>query len=349
MDRLQGRVNTLEALLELNEKMFVSMDTRLDNVEVQGLDTRLDNVEAQCEGLKRRERYMDARVGGLEDYLGMPVNGVQRVVLFDGLDFNNIENLRGPKHQKRNKRVEAGIKDCAMQNEHVGDEAGTSGQTQQSEEEAAVPSAPTPVLPVSRPAPSGATSAPASSGVTSAPAPSGAIISAAAEGQQPPQVVVIPPTPQSSQQEIVVGSNQVNRLSPIPQSPTPCPQVPQPSPPPVSSRTSLTPHAPPPPPSTSSSAELPPESNVSADSGMPPPPPWSYIEGSTLPNNPANCSSALAPSNSHLAVVETQLARSTSPRPRSRSRQPSPSSLRRSPRLNTPVPEESGEQMDIVK
>jgi len=57
---------------------------------------------------------MDVRVGGLEDYWGMPVGGVQRIVLFDGQDFDNVRNLRGAEHQERNQHLEETYKDSII-------------------------------------------------------------------------------------------------------------------------------------------------------------------------------------------------------------------------------------------
>jgi hypothetical protein len=54
-----------------------------------------------------------------------------------------------------------------------------------------------------------------------------------------------------------------------------------------------------------------------------------------------------APPIVHLQVVEPSEGRVVSPQPRARSRLPSPGPVRRSPRLNTPVPEELDEAMNV--
>ena len=46
---------------------------------------------------------MDAQIGGIEDYLGLPEGEVQSIWLWDGQNVNCIRYMRGAEYQARDK------------------------------------------------------------------------------------------------------------------------------------------------------------------------------------------------------------------------------------------------------
>ena len=58
-------------------------------------------VKAICQDFNDSRDHMDARIGGIEDYLGLPEGKVQSIILWDGQNVDCIKYMRGVEYQAR--------------------------------------------------------------------------------------------------------------------------------------------------------------------------------------------------------------------------------------------------------
>jgi len=282
---IEERLRWLDRAAEWAENEHANADNRMDR--------HADAIED-----------VDARLEGLEEYLGMPRGAYQGIILYDGQDRTHVRRIRDSTDRgERDQQIEEQYQMTEEERSRRATSSTTEGsgharqQGPVGEISAAaiqeMPAAPVQDIPTALVQVIAAATAP---GLPTAPlldmppAPS----QATPPAPTTPQVVLIPPTPQSSQTQVT----DAHPAAPSTSSSYPGPSI-----------------------NTDEDMHPPPVPGPAAAQAMPPIPPWE-----------------LQPATTSLLTVPVDETRPRSPR-RARTRTPSPAPSRRSPRLNSPAPQ----------
>ena len=95
--------NSFEAEQTANRRID-ELKHRFSSLETAtlGIISQLEaKVKALCEVFDDGRDCMDARIGGIEDYLGLPEGEVQSIWLWDGQNVDCIKYMRGVEYQAR--------------------------------------------------------------------------------------------------------------------------------------------------------------------------------------------------------------------------------------------------------